>query len=217
VLSACRIDDDPQQGGRPFLPEHGPEQAKALQEVRAFVQSYPEERGEGHGFVLMGKPGTGKSHLLAGALGELTLKQGVACRYVEFFHLLSELKDGFSQGKSELEVLAPLAEIEILAIDELGKGRGSDWELYVMDEIISRRYNAGLSTLYATNYTLDLKTTLTGGKGVYEKTGGEAFRDKLVSETLEDRVGSRLFSRLAETSIFLDLGSRTPDYRRLPK
>ena len=30
----------------------------------------------------------------------------------------------------------------MLAIDELGKGRMTDWELTIIDEVISRRYNA---------------------------------------------------------------------------
>ena len=52
-------------------------------------------------------------------------------------------------------IIGPLSEVDVLAIDELGKGRGSPFELDTMDELIARRYNAGRTTLFATNYSLD--------------------------------------------------------------
>ncbi|MDF1565690.1 MAG: ATP-binding protein [Deltaproteobacteria bacterium] len=213
ILHDCGIEQAPLEANdRFFLPQSNP-QKKALEAVRHFVETYPEERGSRRGFLLMGKPGTGKSHLLAGALRELTLRHHIPCRYVEFFHLLSELKEGYSRGKSELEIIAPLVDVEVLAVDELGKGRGSEWELYVMDEIISRRYNAGKATLFATNYTLDKRTTLET-MGRYVKTGTARDAERLTAETLEERVGVRIFSRLYEMCELVDMGSETKDYRR---
>ena len=164
----------------------------------------------------MGPPGVGKSHLLVGALRVLTLEQAVRCRYVEFFHLLSELKDGYSQGRSEMDIIAPLCEVEVLAIDELGKGRGTDWEMYVLDEILSRRYNAGRVTLFASNYTLGKDTTLKSqlsGGSAQVRTRGPRFQDQMVAETLEERVGTRIFSRLHEMCELVEVVGE--DYRRL--
>ena len=52
--------------------------------------------------------------------------------------------------KSGGEIIQPLSEVEVLAIDELGRGRGSAFELETMDELIARRYNAGRVTLFGT-------------------------------------------------------------------
>jgi DNA replication protein DnaC len=209
---------------------YGESQARALERVQAFVAAYDTFRraapaatdADGEppvapkGFCLMGPPGVGKSHLLVGALRELTLGQGVPCRYVEFFHLLSELKDGYSQGRSEMDIIEPLCDIEVLAIDELGKGRGTDWEMYVLDEILSRRYNAGRVTLFASNYTLakdtTLKSQLSAGSGQV-RTRGPRFQDQMVAETLEERVGTRIFSRLHEMCELVEVLGE--DYRRL--
>ena len=65
------------------------------------------------------------------------------------------IRRGFQEGKSGGEIIGPLSEVEVLAIDELGKGRGSPFELETLDELIARRYNAGRTTLFATNYSLE--------------------------------------------------------------
>lgn len=180
-----------------FDPKH-PSQRTAMGTVEAFVDLYPKRQGTGRGFALLGKPGVGKSHLLVGALRALIERHRAACRYVEFFHLLSELKEGYSQGKGELELIAPLCAIEVLAIDELGKGRGTEWEMYILDEIISRRYNAGKTTLFASNYTDRRETTLRSKSDLYRKTSDPAFMGRMTEETLDERVGVRIYSRLRE-------------------
>jgi DNA replication protein DnaC len=189
--------------------------AMARHRVQQFVEAYGTPEGR-HGFILMGSVGIGKSHLLAAALRVLTLERGAECRYVEFFHLLSELKDGYSSGKSDMEIIAPLCDVEVLAVDELGKGRGSDWEMYVLDEIISRRYNADKVTLFATNYTDNPRTTLKGrlpqAGGGFARTRGPRFTEEAVAETLVERVGERIYSRLREMCD--PIAWEGPDFRR---
>ena len=111
-------------------------------------------------------------------------------------------------------MLTELAEVEVLAIDELGKGRLSDWELTIIDEVVSRRYNAmGCTPLATTNYVPgnsngrsapNLSTTQTSG------------------QTLGDRVGDRVYSRLLQLVDFVEVAGATTagppytDQRRLP-
>ncbi len=54
-----------------------------------------------------------------------------------------------------MEILRPLLSVPVLAIDELGKERGTEWERSMLDELISRRFNSGQSTLFATNYFIE--------------------------------------------------------------
>lgn len=163
---------------------------QAASYVKEFVKNYPNMRG----FLLMGGSGLGKTHLAIAAISELTLERGVQCIFKDFFYLLSELKDAYSQGVSENEVIQPLIESEILVIDELGKGKSSEWELNILDQLISKRYNASKITLATTNY-------ISSG---YENTQGR--------DVLEERVGERIASRLSEMCEFLLL--RGEDYRR---
>ena len=69
--------------------------------------------------------------------------------------LLSDMKAGFSENRSHMDILKPLLHVPVLAIDELGKERGTEWERSMLDELISRRFNSGLATLFATNYFLE--------------------------------------------------------------
>ena len=155
--------------------------------------------------------GTGKTHLLAAALGHLLLEAGVEARYVEISLLYATIRRGFSEGKSGGEIIGPLAEVEVLAIDELGKGRGSAFELETMDELIARRYNAGRTTLFGTNYSL--APARHGAKGAKSSEDLKAAAKE--SDLLRDRVGERIYSRLCEMCEFCTLPLDTPDHRRV--
>jgi DNA replication protein DnaC len=168
-------------------------QIRAWRRADRFVQEFVPGAQGIRALVLCGPPGTGKTHLLCGILRELALQKGVRGRYEEFFLLLSDIRDGFSRGLSSREWLAPLRSVDVLAIDELGKGgRNVEFEQGVLDEIISVRYNAGKPTLFATNYRRP---------GVTWPTGAE--QDK--AETLDQRVGQRIYSRLHELCDFIDV------------
>jgi len=160
-----------------------------------FVKKYPTKAG----FLLMGPSGLGKTHLAVGTISELTLKHGVKCMFKDFFYLLSELKQAYSAGTPENDVILPLIETDVLVIDELGKGRSNEWELNILDQLISKRYNASKKTLITTNYI------------TYELA--EEIGDK--HEILEVRVGERISSRLHEMCEFLYLQGR--DYRKEKK
>jgi DNA replication protein DnaC len=171
---------------------------QVYQWLRGFT---PKDRG----FVVHGSVGTGKTYLLASVVNHLTLEKGISTRFVEFTHLLGEIREKFDRGRSESDVLDPLTSTTVLAIDELGKGRRTDWQLSIIDELISKRYNRGLTTIFTTNYRLDEPT-------LSSATTASEFRRKAVSETLRERVGDRVFSRLHEMAVLIPIDA--PDFRR---
>ncbi|MGQ0505691.1 MAG: ATP-binding protein [Myxococcaceae bacterium] len=164
------------------------------------------------GYILSGTVGTGKTHLLCATLSHLMLEVGVPVQYVEISLLYATIRRGFQEGKSGGEIIEPLSKVEVLAIDELGKGRGSQFELETLDELIARRYNAGRTTLFATNYSLapEKKSVKVAGPRSSEELKG-AGKD---SELLRERVTERIYSRLCEMCEFVELGVDLPDYRR---
>ncbi|MBL8912777.1 MAG: ATP-binding protein [Archangium sp.] len=184
------------------------EQAKALETAKAFAINF---QNTSRGYVLSGPVGTGKTHLLCATLKHLTVERGVKSAYVEISLLYSQIRRGFQDGKSGGEIIGPLSQVDVLAIDELGKGRGSQFELETLDELIARRYNAGKITLFATNYSLkapeDSKVRgYLGTEGILE-----ASKD---SKLLCDRVGDRIYSRLCEMCEFVEFPMNTADMRR---
>jgi DNA replication protein DnaC len=189
------------------------EQARALKAIQAFGHGYSNAE-RSRGIVLSGPVGTGKTHLIAAALSHLLLEKGIRCAYVEISLLYATIRRGFQEGKSGGEIIGPLSEVEVLAIDELGKGRGSQFELETMDELIARRYNAKKTTLFATNYGLapeQKKSSARTASGHIDtdpkKGGGEL-------QLLRERVGERIYSRLCEMCDFIPMPADTPDHRR---
>ncbi len=195
-----------------YLPFHEAHDA-AKQAATRFASGF--RRGAANrGFIISGPVGSGKTHLLTAALARLVLEGGVQARYLEISLLFADIRRGFQEGKSGGEIIGPLSEVDVLAIDELGRGRGSPFEMETLDELIARRYNAGRTTLFATNYSLEPERKARAhARNGYRATGEETAQPR-DTELLRDRVGERIYSRLCEMCEFVSLPPETPDHRR---
>lgn len=156
---------------------------------------------DNRGLVLHGPVGRGKTHLLAWLVRRLIFEKGATARFVEFSHLLSDLRASFDRGTPASQLVTKLVDVDVLVIDELGKGRCTEWEMTVVDELVSRRYNAGRAILASTNFS--------PGEATGRQTSNFALPEKNV--TLGDRVGNRVYSRLVEVCAFVGLPGQ--DYR----
>ncbi len=145
------------------------------------------------GLLLMGTVGVGKTHLAVSILKGLT-ERGFTCLFYEFGTLLKEIQDSYNPNThaSELSVLAPVLNAEVLVLDELGASKPTDWVRDTMAHVINSRYNDKKLTIFTTNY-LDAR---------------QSERD----EVLEDRIGTRLRSRLYEMCRSVEIYG--DDYRR---
>ena len=146
------------------------------------------------GLIFMGEPGLGKTHLAVSIIKELILKHGVECKFVDFFELLRDIRHGYGEDISEGEFINPYVGVKVLVIDELAKGRNTDWELTILDHFISTRYNDDDKvTIVTTNFKdkLDNET----GQEDYKKGGLSSASARY---NLEEKIGPRIFSRLLE-------------------
>jgi DNA replication protein DnaC len=179
--------------------------ASARQVAEDFARKFRKDAPT-KGFLFFGRPGGGKTHLLVATLRYLTLEKGIAGKYVEFMLLLSDIKAGFTANRSHMEILRPLLAVPVLAIDELGKERGTEWERSTLDELISRRYNSGLATLFGTNYFPEEYASPAKEKpGKLVHTRSSEFQRDAEALSLQQRVGDRIYSRLVEMCTFVKL------------
>lgn len=151
-------------------------QTVALKSAMNFAMEYP---AVDRGLLLVGSVGVGKTHLAVSILKGLT-ERGFSCLFYEFGSLLKEIQDSYNTNtqSSELAVLAPVLNADVLVLDELGASKPTDWVRDTMAHVINTRYNEKKFTVFTTNY-LD-----------------ERPNDR--EETLEDRIGVRVRSRLYE-------------------
>src|SRR5215207_1891618 len=192
LLEAARI---PRRYERCTLANYHPAPGEGTQ-LRAFnyafklVDDYPAVE---QGLLFTGPVGTGKTHLAAAILRGL-IDKGVPCLFYEFGALLKEIQNSYNpvSQASELTVLAPVYETEALVLDELGAVKPTDWVRDTMMQIIGSRYNNRRLTIFTTNY-VDVC-------------------HHAAEETLEDRVGVRLRSRLYEMCRTVTVEGE--DYRR---
>lgn len=183
-----------------------------LTSIHGEIYNYSVEFMPGNpGILLSGSVGTGKTHLMAAFVRHLALEKGFSCRFIEFTHLLSELREAYETRQNSIDIINRLSTVPVLFIDELGKGRKTDWELSIIDELISKRYNSCLSTFFTTNYPLH-KESAPLDKVI--DTHKMNLKAALVRETLVDRVGQRIVSRLFEMCRIMEIGKDVPDYRQ---
>lgn len=181
-------------------------QSAVLAKVSAWVRDF--EPGEPcRGLVLHGDVGLGKTHLMVALLREVILNKGATGKFMEFSHLLADIKSGFDAGHGQSRLMDPLMGVQLLAFDELGKGRNTSFEETVLDELISRRYNADLPIVCTTNYAPGPST----GRSVGNAADIDGHGNLRHRPALVDRVGPRVYSRLREMCDFI--GVTGEDYR----
>jgi len=163
--------------------------AMAKEVVQEFVKEYPTNK---KGFLIIGSCGVGKTHLAVAFIRAIVKEKGVSSLFYDFRDLLSEIKASFKSSTSvESSILKPVLEKEILVLDELGAEKITEWTRDTLAFIINRRYNENLTTIFTSNWLDDAESD---------------------EETLEDRIGYRLRSRLYEMCRVIEIVGE--DYRK---
>jgi len=172
-----------------------------------FVQEFDPR--EGKGLLLVGGIGTGKTHLAVGILKEMISTRGSACLFCDYRELLKQIQNCYNDSvqATELQVLRPVFEAEVLALDELGAVKPSEWVWDTVSLILNTRYNDNRTTIITTNFP-DEPAATTGSEFAPRSAAFAATR----RETLGDRIGERMRSRLHEMCRIVKMEG--PDFRQ---
>lgn len=184
----------------------------ARAKAKTWVNDYP---GVEKGLLFIGRVGVGKTHLAVATLQGL-IEKGVPCLFCEFGSLLKQIQDAYNpiSKTSELRVLAPVYQAEVLVMDELGATIPTDWVRDTMYQIINKRYNDKKPTIFTTNYFDEPRVDTTPEPEPSRRTfSRKAASDRIHDmTTLEDRIGVRLRSRLYEMCNVIEIEGE--DYRK---
>jgi DNA replication protein DnaC len=153
-----------------------------------FVEEYPVDKT---GLLLVGTIGTGKTHLAVGIAKSLIREKGIPCLFYDYRELLKEIQNSYNSSvqTTELALLKPVFDAEVLVLDELGAVRPSEWVWDTVSLILNTRYNDNRTTIITTNFSDEPAAAV-----ARSLSPARAARD----ETLGDRIGERMRSRLHE-------------------
>jgi len=150
-----------------------------------------DPRGD-KGLLIIGKIGTGKTHLAVGIMKELILTRGISCLFYDYRELLKEIQNSYNATvqTTELDVLRPVFETDVLVLDELGAVKPTEWVWDTVSLILNTRYNDNRTTIITTNFDDEPAAGASGSLS--------PVRAAARVETLGDRIGERMRSRLHE-------------------
>lgn len=153
-------------------------------EIRAWVEEYLECPQEARSLMVMGNVGSGKTWAAYGALREAalrSLKPNRAGVYIlgnweatTFPDFIAKMRPRAFTEKDEMtseKFLTGMRSVQLLLVDDIGVGKQTDWTEDVTHRLVSGRYDEELPTIYTTNLT---------------------------PKELDDVIGARMTSRLAE-------------------
>lgn len=128
----------------------------AFARCRKYCEKADEVYDNGYGIYLHGDKGTGKTHLAACIVNDLS-EQLIPAVFTNFGAIAKMALNAPAQ-------FGRLCEVEFLVIDDIGaqRVRGKDGDLWLQDkvyEVINTRYNEMLPTIFTSNYSIgDLVT-----------------------------------------------------------
>jgi len=177
-----------------LLPSGNPiahrELANVLLTVKTFAREFPT--GKQPGLLLVGEPGTGKTHLAVAAL-RILLSRGFEGLFFDYQNLLDRIRSGFdpASGSAEREAYRFALDAEVLLLDDLGAHRVTEWVEDTVTSIITWRCNNRKPLIATTNLpdpdagSIMVERSTVLGKPDYKTS-------------LADRIGPRARSRLFE-------------------
>jgi DNA replication protein DnaC len=156
---------------------------RTVAHARRIADTFPQAQ---KGLFLEGQPGVGKTHLAVAVLKQVIQTAGARGLFYDTRDLLRVIRSTYDPSirTTEIEVLRPVMQAELLVLDDLGAEKTSEWVDETMNLIVNTRYNERRHTIFTSNY--------------------DDTPDDQDPDCLKARIGFRIHSRLHEMCDFLE-------------
>jgi len=129
---------------------HTDSQRRALRLATRLVDQFPVVD---KGLLFHGENGVGKTHLAVALMKETIRRKGARALFFETRDLLKLVRDTYNNQveTTELEVLRPVLEAELLVLDDIGSEKKSQWVEETLGLVVNTRYSERRTTVFTTN------------------------------------------------------------------
>lgn len=129
---------------------HTDSQRAAFRGATRLVEGFPVVD---RGLLFYGDAGVGKTHLAVALLKATIRRTGARGVFFETRELLKLVRDTYNSGReaTELDVLRPALEADLLVLDDLGAEKKSEWVDETIGLVVNTRYNEKRVTVFTTN------------------------------------------------------------------
>lgn len=105
------------------------------------------------GLLLHGDHGVGKTHLAVALMKETIRRKGARAVFYETRELLKLVRDTYNNqvDATELDVLRPVFEADLLVLDDIGAEKKSEWVEETLGLVVNTRYSQRRVTVFTTN------------------------------------------------------------------
>ena len=184
---------------------------QSLVMARLYAGRFVEDWGpkEKSGLLFVGSVGVGKTHLAVGILKAL-IDKGVPGLFCDYRELLKSIQNSYNTSvqATEMGILRPVFDAEVLVLDELGAVRSTEWVFDTVNYILNSRYNNNRTTIITTNFPDKPEQERVEDDNSLSRASAERAARR---ETLGDRIGERMRSRLHEMCKKVEIEG--PDFR----
>jgi DNA replication protein DnaC len=150
-------------------------QENAVKDCQNFAQQIISDNNPN--MLLIGTPGTGKTHLSASIIRNILHNSTKSARYYTSAEIAQKIMDTWSDSsRSENELIRHFTSFDLLVIDEYGLHDRHEKRLEMIHKVLYSRYDNMKSTLLISNFTL---------------------------QTMQQDLGVRLWSRLHDNNLIV--------------
>jgi DNA replication protein DnaC len=164
--------------------------------ARRFAEDFLPGKGR-RGLLMTGSVGNGKTHLAVSALRLLVSSRGARARFLDMRSLYDRLRASYDESVSETQaqILRDAVTVDLVVLDDLGAVRLTDWVAEVTELLIGELYNRSSAVIVTTNFP---------NRRAGEGDPFEIMKATARPQTLGDRIGARMWSRLQQMCVSIE-------------